>query len=66
MGKIFGSLVGASESNIRQALKMAEAVAPCVLFIDELEKGAAGLNGSDSSDGGTTQRVLGTFLRAKR
>src|SRR3990167_362185 len=62
MGKIFGSLVGASESNIRQALKMAEAVAPCVLFIDELEKGAAGLNGSDSSDGGTTQRVLGTFL----
>lgn len=62
MGKIFGGIVGESESNIRKALKIAEAVSPSVLWIDEIEKGLSGLASSGSTDGGTTSRVLGTFL----
>jgi hypothetical protein len=61
MGRVFGSLVGESEAKIREALKVVDAMAPCVLFIDEVEKGLAGVGGS-STDGGTTQRVGGTFL----
>jgi hypothetical protein len=61
MGKIFGSLVGESEAKIREALKVVDAMAPCILFIDEIEKGLAGVGGS-STDGGTTQRVGGAFL----
>ena len=62
MGKIFGGIVGESESNIRQALGIAETIAPSILWIDEIEKGMSGLSGSGSTDGGTTSRVLGTFL----
>ena len=62
MGKIFGGIVGESESNIRQALKIAEAISPSILWIDEIEKGMAGISSSGSTDGGTTARVLGTFL----
>lgn len=62
MGKIFGGIVGESEKNIRQALQIAEALAPSVLWIDEIEKGLAGMESSGSTDGGTTARVLGTFL----
>lgn len=62
MGKIFGGIVGQSESNIRNALQVAEAMAPCVLWLDEIEKGMAGIESSGASDGGTTSRVLGTFL----
>jgi len=62
MGKIFGGIVGESEQNIRQALKIAEAIAPSILWIDEIEKGMAGISSSGSTDGGTTARVLGTFL----
>ncbi len=62
MGKIFGGIVGESERNIRAALLVAEAIAPCVLWIDEIEKGMSGLQSSGASDGGTTSRVLGTFL----
>lgn len=58
MGKIFGKYVGDSEANIRQALKTAEAIAPCVLWIDEIEKGLSG----GGSDGGTTSRVFGNIL----
>jgi SpoVK/Ycf46/Vps4 family AAA+-type ATPase len=47
---------------MREALKVVDAMAPCVLFIDEIEKGLAGVGGS-SNDGGTTQRVGGTFLQ---
>jgi len=61
MGKIFGRFVGESESNIRKALKIAEAISPSVLWIDEIEKGLSG-SASGSSDGGTTPRVFGTFL----
>ncbi len=62
MGAMFGSLVGESESNIRSAIRMAEAVAPCVLWIDEIEKAMAGVNSSGSSDAGTAARVFGTML----
>jgi ATP-dependent 26S proteasome regulatory subunit len=62
VGRIFGSLVGQSEENIRKAIKVAESVAPCILWADELEKGFAGVSGSGVSDGGTTMRVFATFL----
>lgn len=62
MGKIFGGIVGESERNIRGALNIAEAIAPSILWIDEIEKGMSGISSSGSTDGGTTARVLGTFL----
>jgi AAA+ superfamily predicted ATPase len=62
MGKIFGGIVGESERNIREALNIAEAIAPSILWIDEIEKGMSGISSSGSTDGGTTARVLGTFL----
>jgi ATP-dependent 26S proteasome regulatory subunit len=62
MGKIFGGIVGESEQNIRGALSIAEAIAPSILWIDEIEKGMSGISSSGGSDGGTTARVLGTFL----
>ncbi|MDR1903708.1 MAG: AAA family ATPase [Treponema sp.] len=62
MGKIFGGIVGESEKNIREALNIAEAIAPSILWIDEIEKGMSGIASSGSTDGGTTSRVLGTFL----
>ncbi len=62
MGKVFGGIVGQSEGNIRTALQVAQAIAPCVLWIDEIEKGLAGMGSSDQTDGGTTARVVGTLL----
>ena len=62
VGKVFGSLVGASEEGMRKAIKTAESVAPCILWLDELEKGLAGTQSSGQSDGGTTARVFGTFI----
>lgn len=61
LGKVFGSLVGQSEENMRRALRMAEAVAPCVLWIDEIEKGLSGTRGQ-TGDSGTSTRVFGTLL----
>ncbi|CAB4203606.1 Ycf46 [uncultured Caudovirales phage] len=62
MGALMGSHVGQSESNARAVIKLAETVAPCVLWLDEIEKGMSGLGSSGSSDGGTTARVISTFL----
>ena len=62
MGSIFGGIVGQSEENMRRAIKTAEAVAPCILWLDEIEKGMAGTQSSNISDGGTTARVFSTFL----
>jgi len=59
IGSLFGSLVGESESNIRNTLRLAEAMAPCVLWIDEIEKG---LNNSSNDSTGVSQRILSTFL----
>lgn len=62
VGRIFGSLVGQSEENIRKAIKVSESVAPCILWADEIEKGFAGVSGASVSDSGTTARVFATFL----
>ncbi len=62
MGAVFQSYVGESESHIRQALSLAENVSPCVLWIDEIDKGLSGLKGAGSGDSGTTQRVFGTLV----
>ena len=62
VGKVFGSLVGSSEENMRRAIQTAEAVAPSILWLDELEKGFSGTKSSGTSDGGTTARVFATFL----
>lgn len=62
LGKVFGGLVGESEKNMRDALNVATAIAPCILWIDEIEKGLSGTQSSGRSDGGTSARVFGTFL----
>ena len=62
VGRLFGGLVGASEQNIRTAIRTAEAVAPCVLWIDEIEKGFASAASGSNGDSGTSARVFGTFL----
>lgn len=62
MGKIFAGIVGQSEDNMRAAVQMAETIAPCILWVDEIEKALAGLQSSGQSDGGATARVIGTFL----
>jgi SpoVK/Ycf46/Vps4 family AAA+-type ATPase len=62
MGKIYGGIVGQSEANMRSALQMAEALSPSILWVDEIEKGLSGMQSSGSTDGGTTARVLGSFL----
>jgi len=61
IGKIFSGLVGSSEENMRKAIQTAEAVAPSILWIDEIEKGFGGSSAGEM-DGGTTSRVFGTFL----
>jgi len=62
MGAVFGGFVGQSEENMRRAIKTAESVAPCVLWLDEIEKGLSGTGSSNISDAGTTARVFSTFL----
>ena len=62
VGKIFGGLVGSSEENMRNVIKTAEAIAPAILWIDELEKGFSGTASSGQTDGGTTSRVFGSFI----
>ena len=62
VGALMGGIVGQSEANARRAIEVIETVAPCVLWLDEIEKGMAGMGSSDRSDGGTTARVMSTFL----
>jgi ATP-dependent 26S proteasome regulatory subunit len=62
VGKIFSGIVGSSEENMRRAIRTAESIAPCVLWLDELEKGFAGTQSSPFSDGGTTSRVFASFI----
>jgi hypothetical protein len=59
VGRLFAGLVGASEARTREMIQRAEAMAPCVLWIDEIDKG---FGGDSRSDGGTTQRVLASLL----
>lgn len=60
-GRLYDKFIGESERNFRQATELAGAMAPCVLWIDELEK-AFSQGGDASSDGGTSQRILASFL----
>ena len=63
MGSIFSSGVGDSEANMRNAIKVAEGLEPCVLWIDEIEKGISGGAGASGElDGGTSVRVFGSLL----
>ena len=62
IGALMGSLVGQTESNVRRALQIADAMAPCILFIDELEKALGGSSQSNSGDSGVSSRMLGTLL----
>ena len=57
-GTLYNKFHGETERNLRESLKTAEAMAPCVLWIDEIEKGV----GTSNTDGGTSHRVLGTLL----
>ena len=61
VGRVFGSLVGESEEKIRRAIKIAEAISPCILWIDELDKAFAGIRGQQG-DSGTSARVFGSLL----
>ncbi len=60
VGRLFGGLVGESESRTRQMIQVAEALAPCILWIDEIDKAFAGLG--SKGDAGTASRVFGTFI----
>lgn len=60
VGRLFAGLVGESESRTRQMLQIAEALAPCILWIDEIDKAFAGVDGR--GDAGTSSRVFGTFI----
>jgi len=63
VGRVFGSLVGSSELNIRRAIKVAESVSPVVFWIDEIDKAFRGSRGSGAAtDAGTSSRVFSTFL----
>ena len=62
MGRIFSGLVGSSEENKRKAMRIAESIAPAVLWVDELEKSLSGIGSSGTTDSGVTARVFGSFL----
>jgi SpoVK/Ycf46/Vps4 family AAA+-type ATPase len=62
IGALMGSLVGQTEQNVRQALRIADAMAPCLLFCDEIEKGLAGAASSGQTDSGVSARLFGTLL----
>jgi ATP-dependent 26S proteasome regulatory subunit len=62
-GNVFAGLVGESEKNMRKAIQTAEAMAPCVFLWDEIEKSLSGGQSSGMCDGGTTSRVISTFLQ---
>jgi SpoVK/Ycf46/Vps4 family AAA+-type ATPase len=62
VGKVFSGIVGSSEENIRKTIKIAESIAPVILWIDEIEKSLSGIESSSFSDAGTSARVFGTFI----
>jgi ATP-dependent 26S proteasome regulatory subunit len=61
-GRLFGGLVGESESRVRQMIQIVEAIAPCVLWMDEIDKAFGNLNSSFDGDSGTSRRVFGNLL----
>jgi len=62
VGALMGSLVGETERNVRRALAIAEAMEPCLLFVDEIDKGLSGVASSGQTDSGVAARMFGTLL----
>ncbi len=62
IGQLFSSYIGSTEENMRKAIATAESIAPCILWIDEIEKGLSGMQGSDNADGGVARRIFATLL----
>jgi hypothetical protein len=62
VGSLMGSLVGQTESQTRQALRVADAMAPCILYVDEIDKGLSGVASSGQGDSGVMARLFGQFL----
>jgi SpoVK/Ycf46/Vps4 family AAA+-type ATPase len=62
VGALMGSLVGQTEQNVRHALRLVDAMAPCVLFCDEIEKGLSGVQSSGQTDSGVSARLFGSLL----
>ena len=60
IGKLFGGIVGESESRLRQMIEVAETISPCILWIDEIDKAFS--NNNNTGDSGTSNRVLATFI----
>jgi AAA+ superfamily predicted ATPase len=60
VGRIFSGIVGSSEENLRSVIKTAESVAPCIMWVDEIDKAFSSV--SFSGDAGTSSRIFGTFL----
>jgi hypothetical protein len=60
LGSLYGSLVGATEANVRQALRIADAMSPAIIFVDELEKSLSGVGGQ--GDSGVATRLFATLL----
>ncbi|MEY3869795.1 MAG: hypothetical protein RLZZ338_3686 [Cyanobacteriota bacterium] len=61
-GRLFGGIVGESESRVRQMIQLVEAIAPCVLWIDEIDKAFGNINSGSDGDSGTSRRVFGTLI----
>ncbi|NET61084.1 MAG: AAA family ATPase [Symploca sp. SIO2E6] len=61
-GRLFGGIVGESESKVRQMIQLAEAMAPCVLWIDEIDKAFGNISGGVDGDSGTSRRVFGSLI----
>jgi SpoVK/Ycf46/Vps4 family AAA+-type ATPase len=62
IGSLMGSLVGITEERTRQALRIADAMVPCIVFVDEIEKGLSGVQASGQADSGVSARMFGTLL----
>lgn len=62
VGSLLGSLVGQSEANIRQALRLVDAMSPCVVMLDEVEKALSGVASGGQGDSGVSARMFATFL----
>ncbi|MEG4025121.1 AAA family ATPase [Microcoleus sp. S13C4] len=61
-GRLFGGVVGESESRVRQMIQLAEAIAPCVLWIDEIDKAFGNIISGGDGDSGTSRRVFGSLI----
>ncbi|MDK2408427.1 AAA family ATPase [Aphanizomenon sp. PH219] len=62
VGRLFGGIVGESENRVRQVIRLAEAISPCCLMLDEIDKAFGNINTGSDGDSGTSRRVFGTLL----